>query len=122
NRYRRGLTRRDAPLQCRTSWPGCHGERRRSACDAVARVGGEGCSIRLSYLSIHRRSGMQAGTLGVVGSGLMGSGIAQVAAYHGFDVTLVDIDQERVDNAIASIKQRLAREAQRERITQEDAD
>jgi len=31
----------------------------------------------------------------------MGSGIAQVAAYNGFDVTLVTLDQERVDSAIA---------------------
>ncbi len=55
--------------------------------------------------------------VGIVGSGLMGSGIAQVAAFSGCDVTLVDLDQERVDRAIAGIRARLDREAERGRIT-----
>jgi 3-hydroxybutyryl-CoA dehydrogenase len=55
--------------------------------------------------------------VGIVGSGLMGSGIAQVAAFSGCDVTLVDLDQERVDRAIAGIRGRLDREAERGRIT-----
>lgn len=60
---------------------------------------------------------MRIEKIGVIGSGLMGSGIAQVAAYHGFDVTLVDIDQARVEAAIAGIRRRLEREADRGRIT-----
>ncbi|MEX1103785.1 MAG: 3-hydroxyacyl-CoA dehydrogenase family protein [Dehalococcoidia bacterium] len=55
--------------------------------------------------------------VGIVGSGLMGSGIAQVAAFSGCDVTLVDLDQERVDRAITGIRARLNREAERGRIT-----
>ncbi|MGH2607511.1 MAG: 3-hydroxyacyl-CoA dehydrogenase family protein [Tepidiformaceae bacterium] len=55
--------------------------------------------------------------VGIVGSGLMGSGIAQVAAFSGCDVTLVDLDQERVDRAITGIRARLDREAERGRIT-----
>lgn len=47
----------------------------------------------------------------------MGSGIAQVAAFSGCDVTLVDLDQERVDRAITGIRARLDREAERGRIT-----
>lgn len=62
---------------------------------------------------------MRIEKVGVIGSGLMGSGIAQVAAYNGFDVTLVDLDQERVDSAIAGIRKRLEREAERGRITAE---
>lgn len=62
---------------------------------------------------------MRIEKVGVIGSGLMGSGIAQVAAYNGLDVTLVDIDQERVDSAIAGIRKRLEREAERGRITTE---
>lgn len=62
---------------------------------------------------------MRIEKVGVIGSGLMGSGIAQVAAYNGFDVTLVDLDQERVDSAIAAIRKRLEREAERGRITAE---
>ena len=60
--------------------------------------------------------------IGVVGSGLMGAGIAQVAAMSGLEVTLVDIDQERVDAGLAGIQKRLAREAERGRITAADAD
>ena len=62
---------------------------------------------------------MRIEKVGVIGSGLMGSGIAQVAAYNGLDVTLVDIDQERVDSAIAGIRKRQEREAERRRITAE---
>lgn len=62
---------------------------------------------------------MRIEKVGVIGSGLMGSGIAQVAAYNGFDVTLVDLDQARVDAAIAGIRKRLEREAERGRITAE---
>ncbi len=60
--------------------------------------------------------------VGVIGSGLMGSGIAQVAAFHGLDVTLVDLDQRRVERAIEGIRQRLAREAERGRISPEAAE
>ena len=65
---------------------------------------------------------MRIERVGVIGSGLMGSGIAQVAAYHGFNVTLVDIDQARVDAAIDGIHRRLLREAERGRITAEDCE
>lgn len=64
---------------------------------------------------------MRVRTVGVIGSGLMGSGIAQVAATAGCQVTLVDIDQERVDRAIASITQRLQRDTDRGRIDAADA-
>lgn len=60
--------------------------------------------------------------LGIIGSGLMGSGIAQVAAYSGLEVTLVDIDQARVDNNIAGIRKRLQREAERGRIAAADCE
>ena len=65
---------------------------------------------------------MRVQTIGIIGSGLMGSGIAQVAAYSGLDVTLVDIDQARVDAGIASIRKRLEREAERGRITAADCE
>ena len=65
---------------------------------------------------------MRIERVGVIGSGLMGSGIAQVAAYNGFNVTLVDVDQARVDAAIDGIHKRLLREAERGRITQADCE
>ncbi len=65
---------------------------------------------------------MRIERVGVIGSGLMGSGIAQVAAYNGFQVTLVDVDQGRVDSAIDGIHKRLLREAERGRITTADCE
>lgn len=65
---------------------------------------------------------MRIEKVGVIGSGLMGSGIAQVAAFHGFDVTLVDIDDNRVNAAIQGIIRRLQREAERGRITADELD
>jgi 3-hydroxybutyryl-CoA dehydrogenase len=65
---------------------------------------------------------MRIERVGVIGSGLMGSGIAQVAAYNGFHVTLVDVEQSRVDAAIEGIHKRLLREAERGRITPEDCE
>ena len=55
-------------------------------------------------------------TIGVVGSGQMGSGIAQVAATCGFRVLLQDLKQEIVDNSIAGIKGRLERAASKGKL------
>ncbi|HNO65759.1 MAG TPA: 3-hydroxyacyl-CoA dehydrogenase NAD-binding domain-containing protein, partial [Tepidiformaceae bacterium] len=65
---------------------------------------------------------MRIERVGVIGSGLMGSGIAQVAAYNGLNVTLVDVDQGRVDAAIDGIHRRLQREAERGRISAADCE
>lgn len=65
---------------------------------------------------------MRIDRVGIIGSGLMGSGIAQVAAYSGCEVTLVDVDQARVDAGIAGIRKRLERESERGRIGAADAE
>lgn len=65
---------------------------------------------------------MEVRRIGVVGAGLMGGGIAQVAAQCGLDVTLVDIDRARADGALAGIKRRLGRQAERRHLTGEEAD
>jgi enoyl-CoA hydratase/3-hydroxyacyl-CoA dehydrogenase len=46
-------------------------------------------------------------TLGVVGAGNMGSGIAQKMATEGFDVLLVDVDDEKVARGLSSIERTL---------------
>ena len=46
-------------------------------------------------------------TLAVVGAGNMGSGIAQKMATEGFDVVLVDIDDQKVAKGIATIERTL---------------
>lgn len=50
---------------------------------------------------------MSANTLAVVGAGNMGSGIAQKIAMEGLEVTLVDVDDERVARGLAAIERTL---------------
>jgi 3-hydroxybutyryl-CoA dehydrogenase len=45
--------------------------------------------------------------IAVIGAGLMGHGIAQVFAAYGYDVALLDVDQGRLDHALASIRENL---------------
>ena len=65
---------------------------------------------------------MMITTIGVLGAGQMGNGIAQVAAVAGYNVVMVDIEQEYVDRGIAAIQNSLNRLVSKERISQEDAD
>ncbi len=59
-------------------------------------------------------------TVGVIGAGQMGHGIAQIFAQSGFEVTLQDISREALDRALANIERHLARQVAKERITEED--
>ena len=63
---------------------------------------------------------MEITTLGVVGAGQMGSGIAQVAATYGLKVVMNDIAQEFVDKGLASIENSLSRLVKKEKISPED--
>jgi 3-hydroxybutyryl-CoA dehydrogenase len=57
--------------------------------------------------------------VGVVGGGVMGSGIAEVCARAGVDVTVMEIDDQRVEHARAAIHKSLDRAARAGRL---DAD
>jgi 3-hydroxybutyryl-CoA dehydrogenase len=59
--------------------------------------------------------------LGVIGSGLMGSGIAQVSATAGYDVVLHDVRSEQLDKALAEIDSSLQRLVKKEKLTDDDA-
>lgn len=63
---------------------------------------------------------MEINKIMVIGSGTMGSGIAQVMAETGYDVILNDIKQEFLDKAIEKIAKQLDRDIQKERKTEED--
>jgi 3-hydroxybutyryl-CoA dehydrogenase len=63
-----------------------------------------------------------AGRLAVVGAGLMGSGIAQVAAQAGWEVTLRDLDDASVQRGIAAVRTSLGRFAQKGKISAEDVE
>ncbi|MCZ6469264.1 MAG: 3-hydroxybutyryl-CoA dehydrogenase, partial [Candidatus Dadabacteria bacterium] len=59
--------------------------------------------------------------VGVVGSGTMGSGIAQVVASSDRDVLLVDISDAALDRGIKGIEKSLGRLVKKEAITEEDS-
>ncbi len=52
-------------------------------------------------------------TIGVIGAGQMGSGIAHVAALAGFEVLLNDISEERIQSGLATINGNMARQVQK---------
>ena len=60
--------------------------------------------------------------VGVLGAGLMGHGIAQVAAQSGYDVVLREVDQEHLDKGLGRIEKQLARAVEKGRMEQSDAD
>ncbi len=61
-------------------------------------------------------------SVGVIGAGQMGAGIAQVCAAIGKKVILCDIKQEFIDNGIGTITKNLKRSVSKERINQDDMD
>jgi 3-hydroxybutyryl-CoA dehydrogenase len=65
---------------------------------------------------------MDVKTVGVVGAGTMGNGIAHVFAQNNFQVTLVDVKQEFLDRATATIKKNLGRMVEKQKITQDVMD
>ncbi len=52
--------------------------------------------------------------IAVIGAGTMGNGIAHVFAQHGFQVSLIDVSQERLNSALATIEKNLERMAARD--------
>jgi 3-hydroxybutyryl-CoA dehydrogenase len=56
---------------------------------------------------------MEIKKVGVLGCGLMGSGIAQVAATAGFDVTVLEVEQKFLDKGFAGIEKSLAKFAEK---------
>lgn len=63
---------------------------------------------------------MEIKTLGIVGAGQMGSGIAQVAAASGLSVIMNDIKDEFVEKGFSVIEKSLGRMVKKEKISQED--
>ncbi len=61
-------------------------------------------------------------TIGVVGAGTMGSGIAQVAVTAGYDVILRDIETEYVESGLAAIESGLDRQVERGNRSADEVD
>lgn len=63
---------------------------------------------------------MSITTVGIVGAGTMGNGIAQACAVSGINVVMVDIAQPAVDKGLATVGKSLDRLLQKEKITEAD--
>lgn len=58
--------------------------------------------------------------ISVIGSGTMGNGIAHVFSLHGFNVSLIDIADDRLAKAMATIEKNLARQVEKGSINESD--
>ena len=58
-------------------------------------------------------------TIGIIGAGQMGAGIAHVSALAGLDVLLHDVSDEAIESGLATISGNLARQVTSEKITDE---
>ncbi|AFK19216.2 3-hydroxybutyryl-CoA dehydrogenase [Haloferax mediterranei ATCC 33500] len=61
-------------------------------------------------------------TVGVVGAGTMGNGIAQVAAMSGYDVIMRDLKDEYVENGLSAIDDSLSQFVEKEKMTEDEAE
>ncbi len=65
---------------------------------------------------------MEIKKIGVIGAGLMGAGIAQVAAQSGFDVNLNDVEDRFVQNGLKTIEKNLKRLTDKGKMETAEAD
>lgn len=61
-------------------------------------------------------------TIGVIGAGQMGNGIAHVAAAAGYEVRLMDVSEAALDRGLATIQKNLGRQVKKERLTDAQAE
>ena len=64
---------------------------------------------------------MEIKQIGIVGSGVMGGGIAQLFAERGYDVAVWDVTAELLDKGLGTIAKRLAKSAEKGSLTPEQA-
>ena len=65
---------------------------------------------------------MSITTVGIIGAGTMGNGIAQACAVAGFNVVMVDVSTAAVEKGIATVSSSLDRLLKKEKITVADKD
>ena len=65
---------------------------------------------------------MEIKSVGIIGAGTMGNGIAHIFAKSGFNVVLVEVDQRFLDRGIKTIEKNLEREVSRNKLTAEARD
>ena len=60
--------------------------------------------------------------VGIIGAGQMGSGIAHVCALSEFDVALMDVSEEQIESAIATIDKNISRQVNKGFVNEADKD
>ncbi|MBC8257111.1 MAG: 3-hydroxybutyryl-CoA dehydrogenase [Candidatus Marinimicrobia bacterium] len=65
---------------------------------------------------------MKIKSIGVIGAGTMGNGIAHVSVLSGFDTILMDIKDEFVQRGLSTIQKNMDRQVKKEKISQSDMD
>jgi len=65
---------------------------------------------------------MQIKSVGVIGAGQMGAGIAHVVALHGYNVVIHDVSPDRLAAALENVRKNLAKQVSREIIDQKAMD
>lgn len=65
---------------------------------------------------------MEIKTVGIVGAGTMGNGIAQVCATAGLNVTMVDIAEDALEKGVQTIQKSLERLVKKEKLSTNDKD
>jgi 3-hydroxybutyryl-CoA dehydrogenase len=79
-----------------------------------SRAGHTYCPVTSVPMSIKR--------VGIVGSGIMGAGIAETAAISGFEVVLRSRNQSTADATLAALEKSLNRQVEKEKVTESDRD
>jgi enoyl-CoA hydratase/3-hydroxyacyl-CoA dehydrogenase len=64
----------------------------------------------------------QINKITVLGSGIMGHGIAQISAMNGYDVVLRDIEEKFLDNAMSKIRWSLDKMVEKNKINKQESD
>ena len=78
-------------------------------------------TLKVSYVP-YRGTVTEINKITVLGSGIMGHGIAQISAMAGFEVTLRDVDTKFLDSAMSKIKWSLDKLVEKQKITQADSE
>ena len=74
------------------------------------------------HRSFRMRGAMKIKKVGVLGCGLMGSGIAQVAAQSGYDTVVVEVDQKFLDKGMSGIDKSLGKFVEKGKMSAGDKD
>ena len=65
---------------------------------------------------------MEIKKVGVVGCGLMGSGIAEVCARSGYEVVVVEVNQEFLDKGMKALRSSMDKAVKRGKMTEQERD